>query len=76
MSNEKYNQLVDLFLESKQLGHFDEENRLICLYDVLNEKDIIENIVKQIESITKKYKLLVLDKNEIYTNIQILDIEI
>ena len=41
MSNEKYNQLVDLFLESKQLGHFDEENRLICLYDVLNEKDII-----------------------------------
>lgn len=76
MSNTKYNQLVDLFLESKDLGHFDEDNRLICLYDVLNEKEVVENIVKQIESITKKYNLVILHENEIYTNINILDIEI
>lgn len=58
------------------MGHFDEENRLIYLYDVLNEKKVIEKITKQIDSITKKYKLVVLDKDEIYKNINILDIEI
>lgn len=76
MISEKYSQLVDLFLESKQLGHFDEDNRLICLYDILNEKKVIEKIKKDIESITKKYNLVILDKNEIYTNINILDIEL
>jgi len=76
MYSKKYNQLVDFFLESKQLGHFDEDNRLICLYDVLNEKKVIEKIKKDIESITKKYNLVVLDKNGIYTNVNILDIEV
>jgi hypothetical protein len=76
MYSKNYNKLVDLFLELKQLGHFDEENRLICLYDILNEPKIILGIKNEIEKITKKYKLVVLEKEDTYTNINILDIEV
>ncbi len=76
MFSKKYNQLVDLFLDSNQLGHFDEDNNLICLYDIENNPKIISKIKTEIEKITKKYKLVILDKNDVYTSINILDIEV
>lgn len=71
-----FNNLVDHFIETKQLGHFDESNRLICLYDIENNTSVIKKIESDVNNFTTKYNLVILDKNDTYTNINILNIEI
>ncbi len=75
MNTEKIIQkLVDIFIETHQLGHYGDY--YLCLYDIRNNKDEINNIIKLIETVTKKYKLIILDKEEPITNINILDINL
>lgn len=65
-----------MFIETDELGHYNDKNGSICLYDVQNQKPIIDNIRKRIEQYTKNYTLIVLDKKEEITNINILDIDL
>ena len=58
------------------LGDYDTEKYSITLYDVPNTKNVFNKIKSDIESITKKYKWIVLSPKQDYTNIKILDIDL
>lgn len=76
MAKSKYEKLVDLFIESDELGHYDPEKYSICLYGIENTPKVLNGIKSRIEKITKKFSFVVLDKKEKFTNINILDIEL
>ena len=76
--NNNFEKLIDYFISTKELGHYDESKNLICLYDVINSEKEIKRIKTEIEKITKKYKLILLelDKQSNCRNINILDIDV
>lgn len=71
-----YDALVDYFISTDQLGHYDSGAFSIALYGIKNDAKTLKEIKKGIEKLTKKYKLLVLDEKSEYTNVNILDIEL
>jgi hypothetical protein len=71
-----FEKLVDLFNESGELGHYDELNYSITLYDIDNQPSIIESIRRRANRITKNYTLIVTDKERPTTNVKILDIDL
>jgi hypothetical protein len=58
------------------LGDYDSEQCHITLYGVPNEKRIIDELKRKINAITTKYKFIILDPKEDYTNIKILDVNL
>ena len=74
-----FNKLVNYFIEASELGsgmHYDNNNFSIMLYDIPNSKEKINQIKEQINEITKNYKLVVLNPNQLFSNINILDIDL
>lgn len=74
MSN--FEKLVDLFSESGELGHCNELNYSITLYDIENQPNIIDSIRKRANRVTKNYTLIVTDPAQPITNVKILDIDL
>lgn len=72
----EFNQLIDHFINTNELGDFNEANYSITLYDIKNEDKVLSKIKKNIDTITHKYKFIVLSPKEEYTNIKILDINL
>ena len=72
----KFHQLVDYFIETGELGDYNPNDLSITLYDIANDKKTLSDIQQRIESITKKYKFIVVDNDSQYTNIKILNIEL
>ncbi len=68
-----FDKLVDMFLSTDELGHFNDKEYSIMLYGIENKREVIDDIKSRIDSVTNKYKLVVLDKEE-KPNINILDI--
>lgn len=75
-NSKTYHKVVDHFLETKELSVWDDRNNSISLYDIENKPEIIERIRSDVRKITPKFNLVVLDKQDPYTNINILDIDI
>lgn len=71
-----YEKLIDHFIETDELGHYNKEDYSICLYDIKTEENIIRDLNRRIQNITTNYKLIVLDKSEKRSNINILDIDL
>lgn len=71
-----YNKLVDHFISTGDLGHYDRESFSIMLYGIKNDDQALYKIKSDIERFTKKYKLIILDKKSDFTNVNILDIEL
>lgn len=74
--NKIFNLLVDIFLKSDELGHYDLDNYSICLYDIPTNPSSIQSVVDRIDNVTKKYKIIINTPYESVTNIQILDIDL
>lgn len=74
MSN--YEKLVSHFIGTKQIGHFDKEKDSIMLYNIPRKKKVLDSIVKHVRKVTNRYNLIVLNPNDEYTNINILDIDL
>ena len=74
---EKFKKLVDHFNDTGELGHYNEERNLICLYDIENTKQAIHEITNEVYRVCKeKFKLIVLNPERETTNINILDIDV
>lgn len=71
-SNE-LDQLIKMFLATGELGSWS-RNYSICLHGIMNHPIVFDEIRHRIETITTKYKFIVLDPGEDFTNINILDI--
>lgn len=76
MAVKRYQKLVDIFIESGELGHYDTRNFSICLYNMPNNSTDIRLLRRRIKEVTEKFKLVVLDPCEMRSNINILDIEL
>jgi hypothetical protein len=72
--NAVFNNVLDAIGE--YLGDYCEENYSITLYDVPNEKKVIECLQNKIAVVTKKFKWVVLSPDNNRTNIKILDIDL
>jgi hypothetical protein len=72
----EFDRLVDMFIESGELGHYDEESYSICLYDIKNDMRVITDIMRRVRVVTPRYTMIVLQPNDDITNINILDIGI
>lgn len=70
------NKLVDMFIESNELGLYSLETYRILLTDIPNKPDVIEGIKKRIDTVTKKYKLSYEKNKNPYINVHILDIDL
>lgn len=66
---DEFDILIDLFLESRQLGHYNTKDRMICLYDIRREE--IAGIKKNIDKYVESYRLLILSPLADVTNINI-----
>ena len=75
-SNEVFDILVDIFINTGELGHYNKNDWSIMLYDIENTPHHINYIKKRIDKLTTKYKIVVLDPKKKYTNVNILDIEL
>ncbi len=73
---DNFEQLVIHFIRTEELGDCDAENFSITLYGILNEEKTIDRIRSEIEGVTKRFKMIVLDPGEEWTNIKILDIDL
>ncbi len=71
-----FDQLVDKFLETREIGHYNRDNYSIMLYDIKNDEKIINRIKKDIALITNKCKVIILNPNDYLTNINIIDIDL
>ncbi len=74
MSN--YEKLVDMFIDSEEIGHYNPDNNSIMLYDILNTSKTLRDLINRIDGITQKYKLVILYPERETTNINILDIDL
>lgn len=70
------NKLVDHFISTDQLGHYDSDKHSITLYDISNTSSEFRKIKNAIDGITKKYKIIILSPDKSFTNINILDIDL
>lgn len=68
--------LVDHFIQTDELGDYNEEDYSITLYDIENQPSIIRRIEQDIQKITRKYKFIVLNPMGEITNVKILDIDL
>lgn len=68
------NKLVDKFIETDELGHYDAENHSVTLYGIPNDRKTIERVKGDIAKITNKCRIIILDPKDKHTNISILDI--
>lgn len=71
--------LIDMFLQTNELGHFDEDdntegNYFIMLYDIPKDEKVINRIKKDIEKITINFKLEIIPIAEQSVNISITEI--
>jgi len=74
-NNKIFNALVNEFIDD-ELGHYNSKNFSMCLYTIKNDAKTIEDIKKRINKITDKYKFVILDKKKVFTNINVLDINL
>lgn len=73
---DKYHQLVDKFISTGELGHYNLDNKSIMLYDIENQEKVLSRIKNDISLITRNFKFIVLNPSQPITNINILDIEL
>lgn len=73
---DNFSRLVNYFISTDQLGDYDLLDYSITLYGIPNQVDVIQKIHQDIRKITSKYKLVVTDLKEEFTNIKILDIDL
>ena len=71
-----FEKLVDLFIKTDQLGHYNSAKQSIMLYNIKNEEGTLKKVEEDILSLTSKYKMIILDAKSEYTNINILDINL
>lgn len=71
-----FNEIINHFLKTNQLGDFDGLKSSLTLYDIPNNPKEINEIKKYMDSISIGYKIVILSKNEETTNIKLLDIGI
>ena len=71
-----FEKLVDMFWEIGDLGHANEDNYSICLYNVPDTPKYFEKIKRIINSVTTRYKFIPCNHYEGYCNVQILDIDL
>lgn len=71
-----FNKLVSMFIESDEMGHYDPSTHKICLYGIENAPAVLNDIRQRIQAVTTSFKLIVLQPEEHYTNINILDIDL
>ena len=66
-----------MFLEDEEdiLLFYNTRNYSICL-TLENKKEVLNATRKRIDAITKKYKFIVLDPKEQFTNVNVLDIDL
>ena len=76
LNSEIFHKVVDHFIDTKELGSWDAERNIVCLYDIENKPEVIKRIKNDISKITTKFNLVVLDKKDQFTNINVLDIDI
>ncbi len=69
-------QVVEHFLETEQLGDYDELSSSLTLYAVPNNPKNIDDIKKYMTSVTIRHQVIVLSPDEELSNIKILDIGI
>ena len=70
-------ELVFIFFDLMGMdGHWNDRNLSICLYAVENKPEKIKAIRDTVEKVTRTFNFIVLDPNEPFTNINILDIDL
>ncbi len=71
-----FDNLVEHFISTDELGHYNKDNFSICLYGIENNPAAIKEIRKAVSQVTTRFKLIVLEPGDQRTNINILDIDL
>lgn len=74
-TNEVLDKLVDRFIDTGELGSWDETEGTITLHDIKHEENIIAEIRKNIEEFTTHYNIDIIPTIDGYVNINIRDIK-
>ena len=72
----RYDALVNHFITTGELGHYNVEEWSIMLYGIPNNEEKIRLIKSAVSLIVRTSRIIILDPNSATTNISILDIEL